>query len=125
MSNAPPTSAILAALDTVFATGAARVFPQVAPADTLPPYVVYGIVGAAPENTLNNGVPLDNWRYQVDVYAMTYAETQSLAHAVREAMEALSLPVSAIFLSQVDVYEDVVMWHRAICDFSIWKPRSS
>lgn len=116
---------VLTALETAFAPVTGRVFPQVAPADTTPPYAVYGIVGAAPENTLNDGVTMDNWRYQVDVYSGTYAEAQSLAKKVRDAMVAIALPVSVVFLSQVDVYEDAVMWHRAICDFSIWQPRSS
>jgi hypothetical protein len=116
--NAEPI--VLAALDSVFAPGAEKVFPNTVPADIAPPYAVYAVVGSAPENTLAQGVSIDNDRYQVDVYAKTKAEVLTLARAVRAAMLSIAWPVSVIFLSRTDVYEADVKLHRALCEFSVW-----
>ena len=116
MSTTPIYTVIVEALNTVLGA----VFPQFAPADTSPPYIVYSVAASAPENTLADGVSIDNLRYQVDVYASTYSDVQRIAKLVRAAMLAIAYPVSVVALSQIDAYESDVRLHRVISEFSVW-----
>ena len=62
-----------------------RVFPNVAPNNVAKPYVVYSRVASTPENTLADGVPVENTRIQIDCLDTTYAAVISLAEAVKAA----------------------------------------
>lgn len=93
-----------------------RCYPINAPEKPAAPYAVYFQVANAPEVTLENTVPIENTRVQVDVYAKTYAEAQSLAAQVRTAMMGLT----AVPLLSVDLFEQEVKLYRVAQDFSIW-----
>lgn len=96
-----------------------RCYPLIAPEKPVAPYAVYFQVANAPEVTMETTVPVENTRVQVDVYAKTYAEAQSLADAARSAM----LNLGAVPLLSVDLYEQEVKLYRVAQDFSIWFDR--
>jgi hypothetical protein len=80
------------------------------------PYAVYMQVSNTPEVTVENTIPIESSRVQVDVYAKTYAESQDLGGRVRDALMA----IGAIPLSAGDLYESDVKLYRVTQDFSVW-----
>lgn len=93
-----------------------RCYPLNAPEKPVTPYAVYFQVANAPEVTMATEVPVENTRVQVDIYAKTYAEVQSLADSIRSAM----MGINAVPLLSVDLYEQDVKLYRVAQDFSIW-----
>lgn len=64
-----------------------RIYPVIAPQDTIAPFVVFGIVSSIPTNTKDRISEVDTMRVQVDCYAKTYAGAEALASACRLAMD--------------------------------------
>ena len=95
-----------------------RVFPNIAPNNIAKPYLVYSRVASTPENTLADGVPVENTRVQIDCLDTTYADVIALAQAVKAAMKASGL--TNLLLLEQDQYEPDALLHRVILDFSIW-----
>jgi hypothetical protein len=58
-----------------------------APQDTTKPYVTWQIVSGVPDNVLNTTPPSDRYTVQVDCWHQTDAGVESLATAVRNAIE--------------------------------------
>lgn len=114
--------AIYSALASTFA---GAVYPSVAPDQAAAPYAVYFRVGSAPQNTLNNGQPVRNDRYQIDSWASNYDQAHQLAGAIELAMLAIPYPIGVVLLTEADQYETDVKLHRVIQDYSIWSPRSN
>lgn len=96
-----------------------RCYPLNAPEKPTAPYAVYFQVANAPEVTMETAIPIENTRVQVDVYAKTYAEAQTLAGATRTAMMGLG----AVPLLHADLFEQEVKLYRVVQDFSIWFKR--
>lgn len=116
------SQAVYAALKPVFNS---KIYPQIAPDLIVAPYGIYSSPATAPELTLNDGSPIANDHYQVDVYAASYDEAHRLAAAAAAAMLAIPYPISVVFVTQSDAFEPEVKLHRVIQDFSIWNPRSN
>lgn len=95
-----------------------RVYPMVAPDNVAKPYIVYQNISNMPENTLADGVPINNARMQIDCYDKTYAGVKALAASVSSAMAAASF-INLPLMSQ-DIYESDVKLFRVSMDFSIW-----
>lgn len=95
-----------------------RVFPNVAPNNVARPYVVYARVASTPENTLADGAPVENTRFQIDCFDATYAAAVALAEVVKTAMKASSL--TNLLLLEQDQFEPDALLHRVILDFSVW-----
>jgi len=113
--------AIFKALAPIFAD---KVFPGLAPDSCAPPYAIYDRIASAPENTLANGISIQNERYQIDVWAYTKAECLTLAGHAQAAMRAIPYPLAVSLIMATDQAEPDVKMFRAIQDFSIWHPRS-
>lgn len=93
-----------------------RCYPLVSPEKPIAPYAIYSQITNAPEVTMQSSVPIENTRLQIDVFAKTYAEVQSLADQVRSVMLAINItPISA-----GDLYEAEVKLFRVTQDFSVW-----
>ena len=58
-----------------------------APQGVARPYVVWMMVGGAPENFLDRVPDADNFRLQIDAYANTAHGVRELARALRDAIE--------------------------------------
>lgn len=119
-ASVPAQQAVKAALAGVLPNA---VFPVIAPDSTPANYCVYQMVASAPENTLNNGVALENDRYQVDIYAPDYITAHDLADAARAALVAIGSPFAVVFLMQADHFEADIRLHRVVQEYSIWQPR--
>lgn len=91
-------------------------YPITSPEKPTIPYAVYMQVSNAPEVSMESQVPIENTRLQVDVFAKTYAQVQTLADQIRSAMLALNVTP----LSAGDLYESEVKLYRVTQDFSVW-----
>lgn len=96
------------------------VHPLTAAQNALPPYAVYQRIAGTVENTLtgNGAPPINNTRFQIDVWATTYAEAVSVAASVRALMLAWS--VQNVLNLENDEYESDVMLYRVVLDYSVW-----
>lgn len=81
-----------AALHDLLRSGSVtRVFPfGEAPQSTAKPYVVWQIVGGPPGQCLGSRPTHDDYMIQLDVYAKTAAQVETVARAVRDAVELKS-----------------------------------
>ena len=95
-----------------------RVFPNVAPNNVQKPYVVYMRVASSPENTLADGIPIDNTRMQIDCFDLTYAGVTTLAETVKTALRTSA--ITNVLLLEQDQFESDALLHRVILDFSLW-----
>lgn len=96
----------------------APAFPLVPVESQTAPYILYRNITNNPEVTLENTIPINNTRIQIDAFASTYAGMKSLASQIQEAMSAASF--TNIPRSSHDGYEDVVMLFRFTIDYSVW-----
>lgn len=96
----------------------AQVSPLTAPDGTVAPYITYQRISANSENVLSGSSGVVNTRMQIDVYADSYAQAQTIAAQVDALMAAWSVQNVSV-LSQ-DIYEDLVKLYRISQDYSIW-----
>jgi len=87
----PPVFPILTGAAAVVAlVGAppnARIYEGEADAQPQAPYIVWLVVDAVPEQTLDERPSTDRDTFQVDCYAATAAGLRQLTNAVRDALE--------------------------------------
>ena len=95
-----------------------RIYPNVAPNNVATPFVVYMRVANTQENTLADGVPVENTRLQIDCFDSTYAAVITLAEAVKAAMKASG--ITNLLLMEQDQFDADALLHRVILDFSLW-----
>lgn len=90
-----------------------------APQDTSKPYIVYSSISGVPENTLSETPNVDKFSIQVDCYHQTDSGVQSLATAVRDALEVIG------YMSNIpiDERESETKLFRVVMDFDIWLTR--
>jgi len=96
-----------------------RVYPDVAPATVLKPYLVYQSVGGVDETTFDGADTLQNSRMQVSVWSTSRSEAATIIQQVRAALTAepvRGVPIGA----PVSVYEDDTKLYGSQQDFSIW-----
>lgn len=96
-----------------------RIYPVILPQNVDYPAISYQRVGNAPRPTLEDGVGLQNPRFQIDAWAESADGARALATAVIAAMSAAT-SVDAIFLSDNDIYESDLEIFRVSVDFSVW-----
>ena len=88
----PPLHAVCAADSSVqelLGGAVLRIYPfgEARQSDVYP-YVVWQIVGGAPENYLGDLPDVDMFSTQIDVYARTWKSARDVAEAVQAAIEA-------------------------------------
>lgn len=120
MSSTVVQQALVSALASLFSS---RVYALIGPDNPTTPYAVFQIVGSAPENTLNQGVTIENDRYQLDIYAPLYQDVHDFADAARATLIAIAWPLSFVFLTQTDQFESELKLHRVTQDYSTWQNR--
>lgn len=107
---------ILQSIQNAVSNVVGHCYPITVPEKPDVPYAVFMQVSNTPEVTVENEIPVESSRIQVDVFAKTYSQVQDLADQVRSAM----MDLGAIPLSSGDLYESDVKLYRVTQDFSIW-----
>jgi hypothetical protein len=101
------------------------VFALVAEDQTPVPYAVYRGDKSRFEQTLADGIPIDNDHFEVSVYGASYDDTDDAALEVRAALiEAFAAPLAAICTMRTDYFEAALRLFRVAQEFSIWRPRA-
>lgn len=96
-----------------------RVYPDVAPANTARPYIVYQAAGGVDETTFDGMSQLQNCRMQVAVWADGRLSAALLMQQVLQALTAAPVrgkPIGA----PVSDYEDDTHLYGSRIDLSIW-----
>ena len=83
------------------------------------PFIVYDRVISTTNNNLTGSSDLQNTRIQVDVFAKTIAQAESIGRQVVAAMQ-IGPWRAAINLTAQDFYEAEIRAHRVSLDFSVW-----
>jgi hypothetical protein len=97
-----------------------RVYPDVAPAGTDTPFIVYQQVGGEAINFLEAGMPgVRNARMQISCWAQSRLAASALARAAEEAIVAGNLKAFAIG-ALTAVHEPDTGLYGTHQDFSIW-----
>lgn len=94
-----------------------RVYPQLAAEGCSLPYVIYSGVGA-PMNDLAGTGTLYRTVMALNIYAITYAEAQSVAASVKGIMT--SFIHKNLLQMQQDLYEQETRLHRVLLEFVVW-----
>lgn len=84
--NAPPQ------INTVFAD---RIFPVVAPDNSLPPYLVFSQLDEQTVSTKDGDIP-NGWSFDIAIYAADYLSLKKGARAVRLAVNGKDTTVEGI-----------------------------
>lgn len=96
-----------------------RIYPDIAPATPVKPYVVYQSVGGVDETTLDGLNQQQNSRMQVAVWSLSRAEAATIMQQILQALTAAPVrgtPIGA----PVSVYEDDTKLYGSRADISIW-----
>lgn len=112
LKASPAVTAILGANPKVFRHG-------IAPQGTVAPYVVWLVITGDPENNLSDPPPVDRITIQVDAYHSTDAGVETLAQAVRDALE----PHMHLTGIPVDDREPDTLLYRIGLQFDQWLSR--
>lgn len=99
-----------------------RIYPGLMPQAAATPACVYSVVSEQNQNSLAGWTSgLKNSRFQLDCYARTYAEADTLAAAVAAVLDSVATKTfSSLQVSRRDLYEDDTELHRVSLEFSIW-----
>jgi hypothetical protein len=101
------------------ALASGRVYPDVAPAGVVKPYIVYQGVGGVDETTFDGPDTLQNSRMQIAVWANSRAEVSPIMKQVRDALTAEPVRATPIGAAVPD-YESDTKLYGSRQDFSIW-----
>ncbi|MBS1170025.1 MAG: hypothetical protein H6R01_943 [Burkholderiaceae bacterium] len=102
-------------LDSLAAGG---VWAGTAPTNPTRPYITFFRSSNMPDNTLAGASGAVRTRLQIDVWASSYDEAQTLAMAVKAALGAWSRKF--IVEIEQDIFEDDTLLHRVLIDISVW-----
>jgi hypothetical protein len=98
-----------------------RVFPDVAPENTVRPYMTYQQVGGEAINFLDATVPSKrNGRWQVNVWADSRLQAAALSRQAEDAMRTAAGLLTTVLGAPVAIYEPDTKLFGAIQDFSCW-----
>lgn len=90
-----------------------------APQDTTKPYITWFVVSGLPENNLSDLPPVDAITVQVDCWHPTDAGIESMAEAVRDAIE----PYAHMTGMPVNLREPETKLYRIALEFDWWLSR--
>lgn len=101
-----------------------RCFPDVAPLNTVKPFLTYIQIGGEALTYLENAVPSkQNGVFQVDCYADTRSATAALALAVESAMVTATSFQARPIGAPAARYDSDSLIYSSTQDFSVWSSR--
>jgi len=116
MSTATTIYSALTANPSLVALVGTRIFPVAAPQNTALPYIVYSRVSSTPDMVRGEAAPVRNHRYQVSVFAKSFADTEEISAEVFEALDYYRANSMWFYYdNDIDLYEEENRtYHRAI-----------
>lgn len=123
MSMLPPVFQTLKAsadVKAIVGTNPPRIYRHgVAPQDVTKPYITWFLVSGTPENTLSETPATDRMSVQVDCWHLTDSGVETLAQAVRDAIEP-NAHMTGIVLNERDAETKLF---RLALGFDFWPAR--
>lgn len=96
-----------------------RVYPDIAPANAVRPYITYQQAGGQSPNIMNGGIGIQNSRMQVNVWAESRAAAGPIMQNIIAALSTDAVKASTIG-APVSIYEPDTKLYGSRSDFSIW-----
>ena len=87
-----------------------------APQGSAAPYVTWSAPASSPERQLTGVAPADRWNVRIDCWSDTDTEVETLATAVRDALEPFAENLGVL----VDEREAVTNRYRITQSFDFW-----
>ncbi len=112
--------------DSAVSAITSRCYPASLPQNPTYPLILYYHISGTTDNHLRGSSGMARVRYQIESWAKTYAAAQTLAAAVRVALNNYSGTVNTVRIgsclieSERDIYEETVSCNRVIQDFVVW-----
>lgn len=101
-----------------------RTFPDIAPTDTLRPYVTYTQFGGQVINPLANDVPnKQNGYFQINVWSNTRSEASSMMLQIETALRGAAAFVARPMSAPASDYDHDMLVYGSRQDWSIWSDR--
>lgn len=98
-----------------------RVYPDVAPENTVRPYITYQQVGGRGVNFIDPNVPSKkNARIQVNVWADTRSAAGELSRLVEDTLRVVTALHVSVIGAAVAAYDDGTKIKGTRQDFSVW-----
>ena len=98
-----------------------RVYPDVAPENTIRPYITYQQVGGDAVNFVESTIPAKkNARMQINVWADTRLTATAMGAAVEDVLRTLVALQPTVLGAAVATYDDVTKLRGTMQDFSLW-----
>jgi hypothetical protein len=98
-----------------------RVYPDVAPQNTVRPYLTYQQVGGVAVNFVDQTIPSQkNGRWQINVWSNSAAERASLARLIEDSLRVAPTMQATVLSAPISVYEPDTRLYGAHQYFSIW-----
>jgi len=112
----PPVYQRLMATPVAALTGGRIYRHGSAPQDVARPYITWALIAGTPQNTLSETPGVDQMSIQVDCWALGDAEVDTLATAVRDAIE----PIAHMTSIPIDSQETDTKLYRMTLQFDWW-----
>jgi hypothetical protein len=98
-----------------------QVYPDVAPANTAPPYITYQVVGGEPINFMTGEKPsATNARLQVNAWARSRIEASQLGVQIEDAIRAAVVLLPEVISGRVSTFDEATKYRGTMQDFSVW-----
>lgn len=96
-----------------------RIYPHIAPQGATVPYIVWQVISAQPQNTLD-GTTQHQWlRVQIDVYDTSYDRSIQLSSNIVQALDdGVQLSIHA---GSQQLYENDTKLFRQSIDYEFWQ----
>lgn len=96
-----------------------RIYPLVAPENTATPYIVWQVISAQRQNTLDGTTNHEWLRVQIDIYDKSYDKSLKLSH---KAVEAINNGVQlSIHSGSQQYHEQETKLFRQSIDYEFWQ----
>jgi len=94
-----------------------RVYPLIMPQDCIKPAITYMLVNENDKQSINNGAYGVKYRFQIDIYDVSYASIKEIKDQVKEALyDFVYFPHD---LNVIERYEKDTKLYRQTIDFNI------
>ncbi len=122
---------------SIIAQVGTRVYPEVAPEDTIYPFITFNVTSEAHDHSMDGATGMANPRIQIDVWAEKISDRVITAEAIRTSMDGFrgdmgddDLNIRSCFLQDKTNFQEPTgegkgkPVYRSSIDFSIWHVES-
>lgn len=94
-----------------------KIYPVVAPPESVLPFVTYIRTNGGQINTLSGYATVENPSIQIDVFSTGYAQVKTLAENIHSVLNGTTT-FRSILKNDTDLFEEDIEAYRVIMDFN-------